>query len=406
MGGHKILDIGDVNAKSSRALASGAKGARPLRVALVTSSYAYIQDGVALTLNRLVSYLEAQGVEVLVFTPTAEKPTFTYPGEVVSVASIPLPLRPEYRLPLGLPKSARARLEAFKPDIIHVTAPDFLGHQAVALGERLGLPIVASYHTRYETYLAHYGFGLIADLIGRRINVFYRRCREVYVPSESMVEALAANGGAGTVRLWTRGVDTARFDPARRSAAWRREHGLGDDEVVLLFASRLVREKRLATLADMFRRLAAARVHCRAVIVGDGPERDSLGKALPGALFLGFLTGDALPDAYANADLFVFPSDTETFGSVTLEAMASGLPTLCADATGSRSLVDPGVTGFLEPADSGEAFFNRAKALIEDPTRRRAMSLAARERSLRYSWDEAMSTLLDRYRAVAFGTGP
>ena len=403
MSGPKTLDLEDPNAKLSHSLRPSGGRSRTLRVALVTSSYAYIQDGVALTLNRLVAFLEAQGVEVLVFTPTSKTPTFTYPGEVVSIASIPLPLRPEYRLPLGLTRSARARLEAFKPDLLHVTAPDFLGHQAVALGEKLGLPIVASYHTRYETYLAHYGFGVIADLIGRRINVFYRRCREVYVPSESMAEALGANGDPGTVRLWTRGVDTARFDPARRSAAWRRERDIGEDEVVLLFASRLVREKRLATLADMFQRLKAAGVDCRAVIVGDGPERESLAKALPGALFLGFLTGDALPDAYANADLFVFPSDTETFGSVTLEAMASGLPTLCADATGSRSLVDPGVTGFLEPADSGEAFYRRARELIEDPDRRRAMSLAARERSLRFSWDEAMATLLDRYRTVAFG---
>ena len=405
MNGQETLEPDDRNAKLSHSLPTSGQGTRPLRVALVTSSYAYIQDGVALTLNRLVRFLEARGVEVLVFTPTAEAPSFAYPGQVVSVASIAMPLRPEYRLALGLPKAARERLEAFRPDIIHVAVPDFLGHQALALGDKLGVPVVASYHTRYETYLSHYGLGLMTDFVGGLVSAFYRRCREVYVPSESMAEALAANGGAGEVRLWTRGVDTTRFDPARRSAAWRLEHGIGEREVVVLFASRLVREKRLATLTDMFARLAAAGVACRPVIVGDGPERKALRSALPGALFLGFLTGDALPDAYANADLFVFPSDTETFGSVTLEAMASGLPTLCADATGSRSLVDPGVTGFLEPADSGEAFFERAKALIEDPERRRAMSLAARERSLRFSWDEAMATLLERYRAVAFGAG-
>jgi phosphatidylinositol alpha 1,6-mannosyltransferase len=374
-----------------------------LRVALVTSSYAYIQDGVALTLNRLVAFLEARGVEVLVFTPTSETPTFAYPGEVVSVASIPVPLRPEYRLALGFPRIARERLEAFGPDIIHVAVPDILGHQALTLGDKLGVPVVASYHTRYETYLSHYGLGLMTDFVGERISAFYRRCREVYVPSESMAEALTANGGAGEVRLWTRGVDTTRFDPARRSSAWRTRHGVGADEVVVLFASRLVREKRLATLADMFARLAAAGVACRPVIVGDGPEREALQTTLPDALFLGFLTGDALPEAYANADLFVFPSDTETFGSVTLEAMASGLPTLCADATGSRSLVEPGVTGFLEPADSGEAFFQRARQLIEDRPLRLAMSLAARERSLRFSWDEAMAMLLERYRSVVLG---
>jgi phosphatidylinositol alpha 1,6-mannosyltransferase len=403
MSGQPILDLDDQNAEPSRSLPGGGQ-ARPLRVALVTSSYAYIQDGVALTLNRLVAYLEAQGVEVLVFTPTSETPTFAYPGKVVSVASIPVPLRPEYRLALGLPKAARERLEAFRPDIIHVAVPDILGHQALALGDRLGVPVVASYHTRYETYLSHYGLGAMTDFVGERISAFYRRCREVYVPSESMAEALAVNGGAGEVRLWTRGVDTTRFDPARRSAAWRGKHGIGDDDIVVLFASRLVREKRLATLIDMFARLAAAGVACRAVIVGDGPEREALQAALPDALFLGFLIGGDLPEAYANADFFVFPSDTETFGSVTLEAMASGLPTLCADATGSRSLVDPGVTGFLEPADSGEAFFERARQLIEDRPLRLAMSVAARERSLRFSWAEAMAVLLERYRAVAFGT--
>ena len=151
----------------------------------------------------------------------------------------------------------------------------------------------------------------------------------------------------------------------------------------------------------MFARLRGAGVACRAVIVGDGPERQALETTLPEALFLGFLTGDDLPDAYANADLFVFPSDTETFGSVTLEAMASGLPTLCADATGSRSLVEPGVTGFLEPADSGEAFFERARQLIEHRDLRGSMSRAARARSLLFTWDAAMGMLLERYRRLA-----
>ncbi len=374
--------------------------AAPLRVALVTSSYAYIQDGVALTLHRLVAFLEARGVEVLVFTPTSNEAGFDYPGHIVPVPALPMPLRPEYRLTLGFSRGARAGLEAFRPDLIHVAVPDILGHQAVNLGAHLGVPVVASYHTRYETYLAHYGLGILADFIGRRIAAFYRRCREVYVPSRSMADALAASGGAGEVHLWSRGVDTVRFDPAKRSAAWRRARGIGEDEVILLFASRLVREKRLATLVDMFARLAAAGVAHRAVIVGDGPERDSLVASLPGAMFPGFLTGEDLAEVYANADIFVFPSDTETFGSVTLEAMASGLPTLCADATGSRSLVVGGVTGFLEPADDGEAFYRRARTLIEDEALRRRMGAAARARSLAFSWDEAMGSLLDRYRAV------
>ena len=371
-----------------------------LRIALVTSSYAYIQDGVALTLHRLVRYLESHGVEVLVFTPLGEAPAFDYPGKVVPIASMPLPLRPEYRLALGLIGAAKERLEGFKPDLIHVATPDILGHQALDAGRRLGIPVVASYHTRYETYLAHYGMGLLTDFVGDRVNAFYKGCEEVYAPSDSMVAELES-AGLMNVRLWSRGVDTARFDPSHRSEAWRAERGFSPDGVVVLFASRLVKEKRLATLTDMFHRLDVAGVPHRAMIVGDGPEREALRAELPGALFLGFLTGDALPDAYANADVFVFPSDTETFGSVTLEAMASGLPTVCADATGSRSIVAPGETGFLEPATDGEAFYRRARALIEDAPTRHAMGVAARARSLSFSWDAAMAGLLERYEWVA-----
>ena len=198
----------------------------PLRVALVTSSYAYIADGVALTLNRLVDFLLKRGVEVLVFTPTVREPAFRAQGEVVSTPSAAMPLRPEYRLTFGLGGRARARLTAFAPDLIHVATPDFLGRAALAFGRRLGVPVVASYHTRYETYLAHYGFGAL----GATRRAPHRRllppCDEVFVPSESMADALAEDGGVGRVSLWARGVDRQRFDPAKRDPAWRAAHGV------------------------------------------------------------------------------------------------------------------------------------------------------------------------------------
>ena len=376
-------------------------GLRPLRLALVTSSYNYIQDGVALTLNRLVRYLENQGVEVLVFAPIAKQPAFDHAGELSPVPSIPLPLRSEYRLALGLPAAARRRLEAFAPDIIHIAVPDLLGHQALKLGLRLGCPVVASYHTRYETYLRYYGLDLLRDPLTRRLAAFYGACREVYVPSASMAEVLIAGGAGGNVHLWPRGVDTVRFSPAKRRASWRVSHGVGAEDIVVAFVGRLVREKRLATLLDMFHRLRGAGVRHRALVVGDGPERAALESALPEAVFTGLLSGEALADTYACADIFVFPSDTETFGSVTLEAMASGLPTVCADATGSRSLVVPGVTGFLADAADGEAFFEAVATLAADTTLRRRMGAAARTRSLRFSWDETMAGLLTRYDALA-----
>lgn len=374
---------------------------QPLRVALVTSSYTYIADGVALTLNRLVGYLLARGVEVLVFTPVVARPALVCLGNIVPVPSMALPLRSEYRLSFGLGGGGARRLEAFEPDIIHVAAPDILGHDALALGRRLGCPVVASYHTRYETYLKFYGLDRLKGLLARRIGHFYGACREVYAPSPSMVDELVAQGAGDNVRLWERGVDTERFNPAKRRSSWREARGIGAGEIVVTFVGRLVREKRLETLIATLSRLREARIGVRPLIVGDGPEASMLKSALPEALYTGFLTGDHLADAYANSDVFLFPSDTETFGNVTLEAMASGLPTVCADATGSRSLVDPGVTGFLADSADSAAFFHRVSELVEDVTLQRRMGAAARARSLLFSWDEAMAGILSRYETLA-----
>jgi glycosyltransferase involved in cell wall biosynthesis len=260
---------------------------------------------------------------------------------------------------------------------------------------------VASYHTRYDTYLKYYRLGFLQPLAKAAERRFYGACDEVFVPSPSMAETLAAEGVDAKFHLWTRGVDTDRFNPGRRSETWRAARGVAPQDVLVTFVSRLVREKRLDDFVGVVRRLQAQGFPARALVVGDGPERAALERALPGGLFEGFLVGDELASAYASADVFVFPSDTETFGSVTLEAMASGLPTICADATGSRSLVDPGVTGYLAPVGDVDGLAAAALRLASEPTLRRTMGEAARARSLRFSWDEAMAGALARYRRLA-----
>jgi phosphatidylinositol alpha 1,6-mannosyltransferase len=380
-------------------------GSPRLRVALIASSYNYIKDGVALTLNRLVEYLERHGVEVLVFAPVGDTPAFEHHGTVVPVPSMALPRRPEYRLAFPLSRENRARLAAFRPDIMHIAfAPDPLGFSAWRLAERWKIPLVASYHTRYETYLKHYWY--VAPLKGALawyLRRFYAACREVYVPSPSMVETLLAEGLRDNFRLWPRGVDLAHFDPARRSAAWRAKLGIGEDEIIVLHVSRLVREKRTDTLEATLRRLEAQGVRHRSVIVGDGPERAGLEARLPRTIFTGFLQGDALGEAYASSDIFVFPSETESFGNVTLEALASGLPSVCADATGSRSLVEHGVSGYLASPGSVDEFADYIRRLIEDPVLRQDMSNAARARGRAFSWDGTMARLLGYYQTLLGG---
>ena len=374
---------------------------RPLRVALVTGSYNYIRDGVALTLNRLVAYLLAHDVEVKIFAPVGKAPALKHAGDLCPVPSFAIPLRPEYRLARGLPRAQRDQLVAFDPDILHLATPDFMGHQAQKLGRERGWPTVASYHTRYDPYLKYYHLDFLHGFAKRIERDFYAACQEVFVPSQSMADALIADGVSTTLRLWPRGVDTARFDPAKRSGGWRARRGLADDELAIAFVSRLVKEKRLDDFAEVVTRLKAQGVKCRALVVGDGPERQSLVQRLPDGIFEGFVVGEDLAIAYASADMFVFPSDTETFGSVTLEAMASGLPAICADATGSRSLVISGVTGFLAPIGDSAAMAEGAFNLARDADLRRRMSAAARAFSLTFSWDEAMAGILARYRSLA-----
>ena len=374
--------------------------ARPLRVALVSGSYNYIKDGIALTLNRMVDYLIRQGVEVLVFAPVGPKPAFEPAGTLVPVASLPLPLRPEYRVALGLPQSARKRLELFQPDIIHIAVPDLLGRGALRAAREMEVPVVASYHTRYETYLSHYGLNVARPLLETYLRSFYSSCRELYIPSMSMGESLKASGLNVAMHLWSRGVDSSRFHPAKRSPGWRARFSIDPNDFVVLFVSRLVREKQLGTLVAVVQELRKRGVCHRAVIVGDGPERNKLAKQLPEAVIPGFLDGEDLAQAYASSDVFLFPSDTESFGNVTLEAMASGLPTVCADATGSRSLVLPGVTGFLARPGSVDEFVSAITVLSADPDLRARFSEAARARSAEFDWDAPMRRLLARYRAV------
>ncbi|WP_321395632.1 glycosyltransferase family 1 protein [Emcibacter sp.] len=371
---------------------------RRRKVALFSGNYNYIKDGAALALNRLVAYLERKGFEVLVFSPTTDTPAIRdYAGTLVSVPSIPVPGRREYRIALGLTKSIRQRLDDFEPDIIHLSAPDFLGYAAQKYGREHGLPVVASFHTRYETYLQYYGFGWAEKYLLKYLRHFYQRCDHVYVPADSVGEILRENDLARDIRIWSRGVDTNLFNPEKRDLNWRQSLDIQNDEVVISFVGRLVLEKGLDVLADFSERLDRRGLAHRILIVGDGPARQKLEKMMPNAIFTGFLHKEELARAYASSDIFFNPSITEAFGNVTLEAMACGLPAICADATGSRCLVKEGETGYLiDPADR-EAYVDAAERLISSPNLRTVMRLAARVNALRFDWENIMQTLLGHY---------
>ncbi|AEG48117.1 glycosyl transferase group 1 [Sphingobium chlorophenolicum L-1] len=371
-----------------------------LRVALFSGNYNYVRDGANQALNRFVGYLLRQGATVRVYSPTTDTPAFEPAGDLVSAPSFPVPGRREYRIPYRMSGAVRRDLKAFRPNLVHVSSPDPLGHRAVAWARRHGLPAVASVHTRFETYPRYYGLAFLEPVIESMLRRFYRRCDAIVAPSESMAQLLREQRMSYDVGIWTRGIDREIFHPGRRDAVWRQSLGIADDEPVIGFIGRLVMEKGLDVFSDTIDHLTAKNVRHKVLIVGEGPARQWFENRLPNAVFTGFQKGADLGRAVASMDMLFNPSVTETFGNVTLEAMACGLPTVAARATGSESLVTEGVTGRLIRPGAIMAFADALSAYCTDAAARSAAGAAAMGEAERYGWDQVNQALVDTYTRV------
>jgi phosphatidylinositol alpha 1,6-mannosyltransferase len=369
------------------------------RIALFSGNYDYTKDGSNQALNLLVAFLERERIAVRVYSPTADHPAFVHAGTVVSVPSIRIPTRREYRVALGLPREIIADIRAFRPNLFHLSAPDPLGLRAQSLARKWAIPTVASVHTRFESYLRYYHLGWLECSAKAYLKHIYRRCAQIYAPSESAAEALRRDGACADVRIWSRGIDTEVYSPTRKDRKWLVELGIRANEVVVLFVGRLVLEKGLRVFAETIRLLEIRNIPHRVLVVGQGPRGDWFRRLMPRAVFAGPLKGEELARAYASADIFFNPSTTETFGNVTLEAMASGIPTVCADAIGSKSLVLHGTTGYL-CSDLASAYGDRIVYLIANPAVRTALGVAAHRRSRSFQWENANQELLKCYREV------
>jgi phosphatidylinositol alpha 1,6-mannosyltransferase len=368
----------------------------PLRVALFSGNYNYLREGANQALNRLVGYLESAGHCVRVYSPVTDTPAFPPQGTLVPVPSIALPVRTEFRLALGLPRSIRHDVEQFAPDLIHVSTPDILDTRAQTLAKRLKVPIVASMHTRFETYFEHYGLGWLRPLAEAHLRRFYRRADCVLAPTPGLVEEMKHLRSDDRVVLWSRGVDRELFSPSRRDLGWRRAQGWADDDVVLLFFGRLVLEKGVDTFVEVARSLRRDGHEVRPLVVGAGPAAGRM-SALEGAVFTGHLQGAELARAIASADVMISPSTTEAFGNVVLEAMASGLAVISADAPSARALIDDGRNGILCAPDRPQDYALAAAFLIEAADERRRISAAARMASGAYSWADASTAAEQAY---------
>jgi len=379
------------NTNNSRAL---------MRIALATGNYHHVPDGVALTLNRLVAYLLDHGHEVLVFAPEVPDPPIKHVGRMVAVPSFPMPGRNEYRITWGLGPKGYDAIREFKPDLIHLATPDMAAIQLIFWAKTRNIPVVASYHTHFTSYMGYYRLEWTVPLIWALFRWFYGTARAVYVPSQSMADVLAGYGIDKNIHIWARGVETDLFSPEKRNLVWRRMLGVADNDVLITFVSRLVWEKDLESVIQTFSRLHEECPRVKTMIIGEGPAMNHLRAALPHTVFAGYLSGEDLAQGYASSDVFMFPSTTETFGNVTLEALACGLPAVVANASGNRSLVTNNRNGFLIPPYDVTEYVRMIKLLVNDDAKRADMSRQAREFAMGYTWETINGGLVANYEDV------
>ena len=368
-----------------------------LRVALFSGNYNYTRDGANQSLNKLVGHLLDRGVHVRVYSPTTDTPAFPPTGDLVSVPGVPLPLRDEFKLARGITSAINRDLEAFRPNIVHLSAPDWLGHRALSWGRKRNLATFMSMHTRFETYPPYYHLGFTVPLVIHLLTRFYNRADQIVVPAPSSAELLRGWGVKTPMSIWSRGIDHDRFNPQARSLAWRRSLGIQDDEVVVGFLGRLVLEKGLDIFADVVNELTRRGVRHRVMVVGKGPAQDWFAERVPEAIFTGFQSGDALGRAVASMDIFFNPSVTETFGNVTSEAMATAVPVVAARATGAVDLIEDGVNGFLVPPRDVGAYADAIQRLAEDAALRARAGAAGHQMAQQYRWDTVNEAVITAY---------
>ncbi len=366
-----------------------------MRVALVCETFLPDVNGVTTTLCRLLEYLQQQGHEALLFAPQGA-PTNYAGAEIIPLSGMPLPLYPEVKVTPPQP-GLTSRLRQFQPELVHLVGPVVLGAIVPGIVRRLGLPLIASYHTDFGAYSRHYGFGFLQHGVNAWLRWIHNRCRINLCPSSFTLRVLRS-AGFRRLRIWGRGVDTERFHPRYRSEAWRAAVGARPGERILLYVGRLAAEKRIDLLPEAIRGIPDVRL----VFVGDGPFRAELQRRCTGlpVHFTGYLKGDDLATAYASADVFLFPSDTDTFGQVIQEAMASALPVIAARAGGAIDLVHHGQNGYLFAPGVATDLRARLRELLANDDLRLAQGMAGRVIAEQRSWPRVMNELMGYYAQV------
>lgn len=372
-----------------------------MRVALFSDTFLPEVNGVARTLGRLVAHAVDRGHEIGLVTPRVSRQDAAGTSFHRQLAGMPVPIYPELKLARPLDGAGRRMLEAFRPDLVHVATESTVGASGARWARREGVPLVTSFHTNFPAYLAGYGLSWAEGWVWTHLRNFHDRARLTFCPSRATRDLLRAHGFHDRIRIWSRGVDSDLFHPGRRRESIRQRLAPGAERI-LLYVGRLAPEKRVDVLVEAFREVRSlSRRRVALVLVGDGPAAPSLRRAAtPDIRFTGYLRGVELAEAFAAGDIFVFPSDTETFGNVVTEAMASGLPVVAPSEGGVTETVREGETGILVPPGNPRAFARATLSLLHDDDLRERLARGARAEAERRSWPVILDGLLDGWREV------
>jgi UDP-2,3-diacylglucosamine pyrophosphatase LpxH/glycosyltransferase involved in cell wall biosynthesis len=369
-----------------------------MKIDIVTDTFAPDVNGVAMTLGRLSEGLRERGHRVHVIRTGEGKS-----GETIA-ASVPLPGYREVRVGLPGPFKLRKRWVKKRPDVIYVATESPLGKSAVKTAKALGIPVATGFHTNFHEYMRRYSLGGLQPMAMAYLKRFHGRADCTLAPSQELVEKLKAEG-FGNVHLLGRGVDTGLFDPAKRCEHLRGEWGARSAAPVAMVVGRVAAEKNLELAMIAFSEMRAAVPDLRCVVVGDGPIREKLAARHPWVHFAGVRTGEDLARHYASADILLFPSETETFGNVVLEGMASGLVTVSYDYAAAARHVEHGINGLKAAKGDSAEFLNQAHAAL-GMRQGHVMRIAARELAETRGWQAVVEDFEARLGSLVAPTAP
>lgn len=371
------------------------QGSPALRIALVTETYLPEVNGVAITIGHMVQGLRRRGHHIHMIRPRQHKQDAAQEEKgyrETLVAGMRIPGYPE--LKSGLPaRGVLIRLwKHQRPDIVHIATEGPLGWSALSVARKLNIPVSTDFHTNFHNYTQHYGIGLLKKPIAAYLRYFHNKADCTLVPTASLQQQLK-NEGYRNVLVVSRGIDTELFHPAKRDTELRASWGADEATPVVMLVSRIAPEKNLHVVIQAFEQMRAVDPRAKLIMVGDGPARIDLQKQHPHVIFAGMQMGEFLARHYASGDIFLYPSLTETYGNVTVEAMASGLATVAYDYAAARQHIRHGVNGLLAPFSDTEAFITQAKGLISDMARVQRIRTAARQSVESLTWEHIMGQM-------------